>query len=148
MRKPISTQTHGVLDYLTVAMFATLPKLLGFNKPVTCAMQSLAVAKLAYALCTDHELGVVRKIPMKAHLVLDSIGGAGLAALPFLLDDDDDTAKAVCLTLGATDIVVGALTQTQPSSQTSLPRQAFRSATRSIGRGAQRVREFAGTQRE
>ena len=36
-------------------------------------------AHLAYSLLTDYELGVVRKLPYKLHLVLDAAGALGLA---------------------------------------------------------------------
>src|SRR5688500_16526603 len=92
MRKPISTQTHGVLDFLTATALATLPGMLGFSERTTRAMQMMAVGKLCYSMLTDNELGIVRAIPMKAHLALDAVNGVALAALPFMLDEDDDTA--------------------------------------------------------
>ena len=143
MRKPISTQTHGVLDYLTVATFATLPKLLGFSPTLTRAMQTLAVGKLCYALMTDHELGVVRKIPMKAHLALDAMGGATLAALPFVLDEDDEVAIAACVGLGLFDIVAAPMTQTTSTTR-SLPAEAAHRTARIARGAAEQTRSMVG----
>src|SRR3954470_11757102 len=70
MTKPISTKMHGVLDYLTVATFLTLPRAMGWNKSLTNAMTTLALGKLGYTLMTRHELGLVKLIPMQAHLVM------------------------------------------------------------------------------
>jgi hypothetical protein len=143
MRKPISSLTHGVLDYLTVATFATLPKVLGFSPRLTTAMQTLALGKLCYVLMTDHELGVVRKIPMKAHLAMDAAGGAALAALPFVLDEDDETAIATCVALGLFDIAAAPMTQTTPTDR-RLPARAARNTGSAIAGATRSVRQYVG----
>jgi len=48
-------------------------------------------------------------------LVLDCIGGAAVASLPFAVDEDDPNAIAFCVGMGITDVVVAGLTQTTPS---------------------------------
>jgi hypothetical protein len=115
MRKPISTAMHGVLDYLTVATFFTLPRALGCSEQFTRAVDTVALGKLGYTLLTRHELGVVKLIPMKTHLALDCAAGAALAALPFILDEDNEAATAAFVALGAFDIAAAPLTQTLPS---------------------------------
>ena len=57
MYKPISTKTHGVLDYVTAATFIALPRLMGWSTGLTQGMTLLGVGKLGYALFTRHELG-------------------------------------------------------------------------------------------
>jgi hypothetical protein len=143
MRKPISTQTHGVLDYLTAATLATLPSMLGFSERTTRAIQMMAIGKLCYSLLTDNELGVVRAIPMKAHLAMDAVSGVALAALPFMLDEDDDTATAVCIGAGLMELSNAAMTQTEPSDR-NYPRQAARSTARMARSAARRTREMVG----
>ena len=143
MRKPISTQTHGVLDYLTAATLATLPSMLGFSERTTRTMQMMAIGKLCYSLLTDNELGVARVIPMKAHLALDAVNGVAMAALPFMLDEDDDTATAICIGAGLMELSSAAMTQTTPSS-VSYPRKAARSTARMARGAAQRTREMVG----
>jgi hypothetical protein len=39
---------------------------------------------VAYSLLTDYEFGVVRVIPMPAHLAIDATSGALVAASPWL----------------------------------------------------------------
>ena len=90
MYKPISTKTHGVLDYLTIATFFTLPRVMGWSKGLTDGMTALALGKLGYTLFTRHELSPIKKLPMSAHLALDAAGGAALCAMPMLLGDEDD----------------------------------------------------------
>src|SRR4051812_10905001 len=89
MRKPISTQTHAMLDYMTVGTLMAVPRMLGFSRAMTCAMDTMAVSTALYTMFTRHEGGIVRKIPMKTHLMLDAASGAGLAALPHMLGEED-----------------------------------------------------------
>jgi hypothetical protein len=113
MYKPISTKAHGVLDYLTIATFITLPRVMGWSRGLTQGMTALAISKLGYTLLTRHELGAVKKLPMQAHLALDAAGGAALCAMPMLLGDEDDVGAAVaCCALGLFDIAAAPLTQT------------------------------------
>jgi len=117
--KPISTRMHGVLDYVTVGAFLAVPRVLGFNRRLTNAMTCLAVGKLGYTLFTEHELGAVKVLPMQAHLILDAVGGATLASLPFLCGEEDPAAIGTCAALGAFDIIAAPLTETSvPSGYT------------------------------
>jgi hypothetical protein len=113
MRKPISTKTHAVLDYLTIGSFLFVPRLLNFSKTVTTGMTAVGLTKLAYTLLTRHELGAYKVLPMKAHLAMDVAGGAMLCALPFMAGHDaDDLETAVCAGMGAFDIAAAPLTET------------------------------------
>ena len=120
MRKPISTKTHAMLDYLTIGKFLILPRVLGFSETVTNGMTAVGLVKLAYTLMTRHEGGVVKVLPMQAHLAMDVVGGATLCALPFLDDDSDVTEQAVCCALGAMDIAVAPMTETEPAPTSRL----------------------------
>jgi hypothetical protein len=113
MYRPISTKAHAVLDYVTAASFIALPRVMGWSKPLTDAMTMLGVGKLGYTLFTRHELGVLKVLPMQAHLAMDAVGGAALCALPMLVGDEDDVgAQAACCAMGTFDIIVAPLTQT------------------------------------
>ena len=147
MRKPISTQAHGVLDYLTVAALATVPSMLGFSERTTRALQMAAVGKLCYSLATDNELGVVRAIPMKAHLALDAMSGVALAALPFMLDEEDEVATAVCVGAGLMELSNAAMTQTTPSDR-NYPRRAARGTARMARSATRATREMIGARDE
>ena len=143
MRKPISTQTHGVLDYLTAATLATLPGMLGLSERTTRALQIMAVGKLCYSMFTDNELGVARAIPMKAHLAMDAVNGVALAALPFMLDEDDDTAMAICIGAGLMELSSAMMTETTPSDR-NYPREAARGTARMARQATRRTREMIG----
>jgi len=115
MTKPISTRTHGILDYLTVGAMLAFPRLFNCSEPFSTCLTSTALTKLGWVIFTRHELGLVKVLPMKVHLALDCIGGAGVAALPFAVDEEDPAAIAFCVGMGLTDLVVAGLTETTPS---------------------------------
>jgi hypothetical protein len=144
MRKPISTLVHGVLDYLTATSYMVLPSVLGFDEPLRKTVQMVGVGKLCVAMCTDHELGIVRKIPMPAHLALDCVVGATLCALPFVTDQEDDqVATTFLLASGLFDIAAAPLTQTRPTPR-SLPREAARATSDYASQAAGAAARYAG----
>jgi hypothetical protein len=114
MYKPISTKTHGVLDYLTIGTLFALPRAMGWSRQLTDGMTALALGKLGYTLMTRHELGLWKKIPMNVHLALDAAGGAALGAMPLMLGDEDDLgAQAACCALGTFDVLAATMTETR-----------------------------------
>ncbi len=79
MRQPIGSLLHGALDYLTGASLVAasrVPTLAGSF--AGRALLAAGANHLAYSLVTDYELGVVRKLPYKAHLAVDAVGALGL----------------------------------------------------------------------
>ena len=101
-------------------------------------MQLVGFTKLCYAMATDHELGMVRKIPMKTHLILDCIGGATLAALPYLVGEEDDIGKESLVGMGLFDIAAAPLTQTTPTRRSPVA-NARRTAVRKVERVARQT---------
>jgi hypothetical protein len=83
----IDTKTHGVLDYIVGAMLIVSPWLFGLSMESAEAWVPviLGVSALTYSLCTDYELGMIKKISMPTHLSLDMFSGIFLAASPWLL---------------------------------------------------------------
>src|SRR3954467_8323644 len=112
MRKPISTKIHAMMDLLTAGMALTLPRMLNCSEKLRTGMTCMALTKLGYSLMTRHELGLLKKIPMKTHLILDTIGGATMAALPFMVDEEDPEAITACVAMGMLDVAAAPLTQT------------------------------------
>jgi len=111
--QPISTRTHAMIDYLTIGTLLTLPRVLGWSERLTEAVTTVALSKLGYTLLTRHEGGAAKVLPMKAHLAMDAVGGASLAALPWVLEEEDDVAKVMCAAIGAMDVMVAPMTQSQ-----------------------------------
>ena len=85
--KLIPTKVHGVLDYVTGGALRAAPELFRLKDvPASAAAPRIAGAAAGvYSLLTDYELGAVRVLPMRAHLALDAMSGALLAASPWLL---------------------------------------------------------------
>ena len=87
MNRPISTRTHGLIDYTTGALLLAAPELLRLRgvRASALAPRLAGAGATAYSALTDYELGFARRIPMRAHLALDAASGAMLAASPWVL---------------------------------------------------------------
>src|SRR5215213_6565024 len=70
MQKPISPRVHGILDYMTAGFMFALPRVLGWSKTSTRLMDAAAGAATVYSLMTRYELGLVKVLPLKAHLAM------------------------------------------------------------------------------
>ena len=145
MRKLISTQTHGLMDYVSGLGLLMLPRLLNLSKPLSYAVESVAATKLLTTIMTDNETGIVRKIPMKGHLVLDAVNGAALCALPFIMgdDDEDQMATMALVGMGVNEIMLATTTQTTPSDR-SIPKQVGKRIARTSSQGMRKVRQSVG----
>ena len=113
--KPISTKLHGVLDYLSVGTLAALPRLMGWDPAVRGLLTGAALGTLAYSLTTRYELGVLRVLPMKAHLALDGASGVAMAVSPLLLKDEARSAAGALVGIGLFELGASLLTRTQPN---------------------------------
>ncbi len=82
----VPTRLHGVIDYLWGVTLLASPWLLGYADVPAAKWLAVifGVGAILYSLLTAYELGVVRILPMPLHLILDGLGGAFLAASPFL----------------------------------------------------------------
>jgi len=115
--KPISTRVHGVIDYVVGGLLILAPWILGFARggAETWIPVLLGAGIIVYSLLTDYEDGAVGLIPMTGHLVLDAVGGAFLAASPWIFGYADYIWWPHVL-VGVAEIGVAALTQTVPST--------------------------------
>lgn len=112
----IPTKVHGVLDYVSGALFIASPWLFGFEDdeaakwvPVAAGLGALGVSTM-----TDYELGLTKQIPMATHLSTDVATGALLALSPWLFG----FSKRVYLPhvlFGMLEIGAGLLTEKTPS---------------------------------
>ena len=113
MRRPISTRTHGVLDYMTAGLLVTLPRALGWGDGVTRLLDASAATTVAYSLLTRYEMGLVKALPMKAHLALDAVQGGALIGASAFLQDEDPEVRATLAALGVFELGVTALSRTE-----------------------------------
>ena len=124
MRRPISSRLHGILDYATAAQLLTVPTLLrtgGSRSGV--ALRVAGAAYLATAATTRYELGLVKLLPLRAHLVLDVVGSVGLAASPWLLGTRVYGPRHWLphVLFAASDVAVAALTDPDGIGATGAP---------------------------
>ncbi|HEV3050113.1 MAG TPA: hypothetical protein VGX50_07385 [Longimicrobium sp.] len=113
MRLP--TRVHGMLDYLLAALLMGAPWLFGFaaGGAETWVPVALGAFVLLYSLFTDYELGVVKRLQMPAHLLLDAVGGLLLAVSPWMLGFDE-VVWIPHVALGLVEVVTAAITNTVP----------------------------------
>lgn len=83
----IPTKTHAVIDYITGAMLVAIPLFyLDEGGAAVWVPLIIGIVVLMQSLMTNYELSAANLIPMKAHLGMDAVAGALLAASPWLFD--------------------------------------------------------------
>jgi hypothetical protein len=89
--KVFSDTAHGIVDYLTVAIFALAPSILGLTGFAALVSYALAAIHLVMTLFTNMPLGVFKIIPMRLHALVEMLVGPALLvaalALPTILGD-------------------------------------------------------------
>jgi hypothetical protein len=83
--KIINTKLHGMLDYISAFILVT-PWISNYytNSPDTWILAAVGGLTGLYSVFTDYELGLIKLIPMKMHLILDVIVAIFLIASPWL----------------------------------------------------------------
>jgi hypothetical protein len=117
--KPISTQVHGVLDYVAAATLILLPRLLGWSGAATTLLTIMGIATIIYSLVTRYELSVAKLLPMAGHLALDGLSGLALIVSAFLLPAAGTGQFIGLIALGVFELGASLLTQTHSSVDTA-----------------------------
>ncbi len=119
----LPTRIHGFLDYSTGLLFLAAPWLFGFageaDDIATWLFVVLGAGVLLYSLLTDYELGLVRKLPMPVHLMLDLGGGLLLLVSPWLFGFADEVWVPHVL-FGLLEVGAALVTQRVPSDVRSV----------------------------
>lgn len=110
--KLIPRKLHGILDYVVGAALVAAPWIFGFadNGPATYVPVVLGLGTLLYSAFTNYEVGLVRVIPFRVHMVFDVVAGAFLAASPWLLGYAD-RVYLPHLIVGIVEIIAGLTTR-------------------------------------
>ena len=84
--RPIDSTLHGVTDYTAGTLLLTMfPKWAGLEGTRSDRqIRTSGAIHIGYSTLTDYPLGIVRVLPYRAHLAIDTIGALALAATPFL----------------------------------------------------------------
>ncbi len=112
----IPTGLHGVLDYLASGVNLAFPRLLGLQDAPWAALVPRidGAAGAGYSLITDYGLGVVKVVPMPAHLALDAAKGLFMAASPWLFGFAENGTRYWLphVLMGTADVVAALATKT------------------------------------
>ena len=87
----IPTRFHGILDYIVGLVLIMAPWLFDFsdNSYATWTIVLAGIVILLQTIFTDFEVGLIKKIPMRSHLMMDFGLGVLLAISPWLFNFDD-----------------------------------------------------------
>jgi len=117
--KPISTKTHGILDYGTVGVLYALPRVFGWNRRVTGFLTFMSAFLLGYSSYTRYELGIFKKLPMSRHLMFDAVSGFLMVLSPTFLHTHSRIVNAILIGLGLYEIGAAMTTESaEPSGPT------------------------------
>ena len=109
----ISRKQHGVIDYSTAGFLFALSRGLPAGEGVRRLLARSAVGVLGMSVLTRYELGIVKVLPMKAHVALDLVTNSVFAAAPFLFRDESAAVKATLGGLSAFGASVVLMTDTE-----------------------------------
>jgi hypothetical protein len=105
---PVPAFVHGLVEYAAAILFIAAPFLFGFDDDTATAVSIIAgVLILIVAASTAMSTGLIKSIPVQAHVVLDYILAILLIASPFLFGfSDDGTATAFFIVLGVLHLLL------------------------------------------
>lgn len=117
----ITTQMHGVADYITSVALITAPMLINEKKtsPESIIPMALGAGTLVTSLMTDYELGVSKNIKMPVHLGIDIASGLFLAASPWIFGFSKRT-WVPHVAIGLMEVAIALTTETEPYQDTYL----------------------------
>jgi hypothetical protein len=84
--KIISSEVHAALDYLTVAIFALAPTVIGLTGASAIISYVLAVVHLSMTLVTDMPFSLIKIVPIKLHAFVELMVGLVLVIGGLLLE--------------------------------------------------------------
>lgn len=108
--KLIPTTIHGYLDYIVSAVLIASPWLLGFanNGFETWVPVVLGSTSILYSFFTNYEMGAVKILSMRIHLLLDFLSAVALAFSPWIFGFSHEI-WAPHLVIGVLEMIVVAL---------------------------------------
>ncbi len=105
---PVPAFVHGIVEYAAGILLIAAPFLFGFDADAATAASIVAgVLILIVTASTAMSTGLIKSIPVQAHVVLDYIVAGLLIAAPFLLGfSDDGNATAFFIVLGVLHLLL------------------------------------------
>ena len=105
---PVPAFVHGLIEYVAAVVFIAAPFVLDFDSDTATAVAIVAgVLILLVAASTAMTTGLIKSIPVQAHVVLDYVLAILLIAAPFVFAfSDDGTATAFFIVLGVLHLLL------------------------------------------
>jgi hypothetical protein len=118
---PISLRNHALLDAVLLGFILFAPWLLGYSHHVGATQWSVALFFIGMGLniVTDYPLGLIRKLPMKFHKMVELTSPGLFIAIPWLFFRD-----AGAMPWAATAVGVGVLLNTLFTREVAYPAEA------------------------
>ena len=105
---PVPALVHGLVEYAAAILLIAAPFLFSFEEDAATAVSIVfGVIVLIVAASTAMSTGLIKSIPVQAHVILDYILAVALIAAPFALGfSDDGTATAFFIALGVVHLLL------------------------------------------
>jgi hypothetical protein len=105
---PVPAFVHGIVEYAVALLLIAVPFLLGFDEDAATATSiAFGVLVLVIAASTAMSTGLIKSIPVQAHVMLDYVLAIALIAAPFVLGfSDDGTATPFFVALGVLHLLL------------------------------------------
>lgn len=105
---PVPAFVHGLIEYAAGVLFLVAPFLLDFTENAATAASIVAgVLILALAASSDMSTGLIKSIPVQAHVIIDYVVAIALIAAPFVLGfSGDGAATAFFMALGVLHLLL------------------------------------------
>lgn len=106
----IPTIAHGIADYIVGLIVLAMPFYFGWSGNARFVFVSLGAAVIGYSLLTDYELGLIRVLRLRLHLLLDALFGTAMLSVPTLLHIPSGNSALVYV-IGALSILLSFTTK-------------------------------------
>ena len=110
VRQRISTRAHGVVDYVFASSVLATSRAAPASETLRRLLERSALGVVVMSALTRYELGLVKVLPMRAHLALDLVVGALFSSAPILLPRESRATTRVLAGLGLAGTAVAVLT--------------------------------------
>ena len=110
---PISLQTHAILDAALLGLMLIAPWLFGYTQHAGTTQWSVALFFIGMGLniVTDYPLGLIRKLPMKFHRMVEMTSPGIFILVPWLFFGDAGAMPWVATIVGVGVMVNTTLTR-------------------------------------
>ena len=112
MNHLISTRTHGAIDYAWITAATGAQSMMRGADATAQLVRSAGTAAGIVSMVTNYEAGIVRLVPMRAHLAVDFMMGAALLLSPLVLPREERRFALVPVALGVAKLTASLFTET------------------------------------